>query len=401
MRQELPPFEVPATYAVEPELRAPIPRPVPDSIVRHPQRLARLRLQRRISAVMLSLSVAMIAFQDGAFLHVLGLYFTPFAYPGWLGGFGAAISLWGLFSWWHPWRADPYRYLRQGVVVVGRVVDLRWEVAQRVNGADSSFAYDVYLEFPDPQTQELVVAALRSPEVRDQSQRLTCKVGDYLTAVYLPGQVGETLTLYGFTGVNPERNLLQHDGSGAGKAAALLCLGGVFAMIYGMFCYPVHNDEVGSLFQAVLVPAVIGTVVGWKYNKRARAQQVHRAQLAVAQGTVIEGSTVQSTSWWGASLLGAFCGALIGLGTLMCLNGALDFHAPTSVPVKVINAHSRTYNGLFSTYQLEYVDPETKRNEKIGINPLDLERDGYASLLTHRGALGWRWQEMKIVSAEP
>lgn len=400
MRQELPPFEVPPDYAVEPELLAPIPRPVPDSISKHPRRLAGLRSTRRTSLVFFVLCVLLIVFRDATWVHVAGMYCTLFAYPSVVGAIGALLSLWGVFGFWRPGQPDPYRYLREGVVVVGRVVDLRYEVTQRVNGTDTCFAYDVYLEFPDPRTGEIVVGALRSPQVSNQPTTLGCKVGDYLTALYLPGQMMETLTLYGFTHVNPDRDLIKRHTSKGAEIAVVLLLAGIFAVVWGLFRYPIHNDEVRSFLTALVPMGLLGMLGGWWWARRQRAAQQARTERALAEGSVVEGETVKVGSWWGGLLGGLFCGLFLGAGGLMCLNGALDFRPATSVQVKVVNAYSTTYQGFFTRYELEYVDPETGKNEKIGISPLALERDGYAMLRTHRGALGWRWQEMEVV-AEP
>ncbi|MCA9796852.1 MAG: hypothetical protein KC910_33815, partial [Candidatus Eremiobacteraeota bacterium] len=78
-------FAVPEDYPLEQELLAPIPRPVPDTIRQHPERVTRQRRNRISSGIVLALCILGLIFADGPFMQTLGLYFTPFSNWWWLG----------------------------------------------------------------------------------------------------------------------------------------------------------------------------------------------------------------------------------------------------------------------------------------------------------------------------
>lgn len=390
-------FAVPPHYQLEPELTAPLPRPVLDSIRRHPQRVARRQLSWRISVVFTVLCGLGLIFQNSPFMQAAGLYFTPFEYYWWVGWMCLAFSVWGLFHFWHPWKADPFLYLRQGITLPVRVVDIRREVARRVNGADTAFAYDVYVDFPDPQTQEMVGARLRSAEFGASSALMRCRVGDYLTAIYLPGDVYGTLNLYGLTKTNPDHDLLLPSQSLVSKRAVLLGLLGVFALCWGIFCYPLKSGSAQPVLMALAVSATIGAGLGFRHYRRSLLKSQADFQAAVNEGTAVSGETVRGPSSWGGVFLGMFCGGFVGMGALMFLNGALDFHASTAVPIQVSEVYCTTYQALVKTYEVEYRDPESGKTEKIGVNPLSLQNASRCELVTHPGALGLPWQEVRLI----
>jgi len=380
---------------MEAELLAPIPRPVPDSIARHDYRRAKQARTRRISLVFLLLSGLGLVFQESNFMHTLGLYFTPFSQFYWVGWIFVAISVWGVFHFRHPWQKDAYRYLRQGIPVVGRVFDLRMEVASRVNGADSTFAYDVYLEFLNPHSGELNVTAIRSPEFANGA-RLKCRVGDYLTAIYLPGQLPETLTLYGFTDTNPDADLLDYpDPSGARKALLAIVLG-LGMLGWGLARYPVSVAYWGWLL-ALSSPLILaGGAAGYYYYRRRARERDEQQRLAVEQGSVMAGSTLRGPSRPGYILLGLFCGGFLGLAALAWLNGALDFRQPDVTTVEVKRALCTTHQAIFKTYSVEYIDPRTGKEEKAGVSPHELEGARSAELCVYRGALGLPWEKVHL-----
>lgn len=381
---------------MEAELLAPIPRPVPDSIRRHSRRRASESNTRRVSLTLLGLSLVGLFFQKSAWMHSLGLYFTPFSQFYWVGWILAAIGLWGLFLFWHPWTKDPYRYLRQGIPLVGRVVDLRMEVATRVNGADSTFAYDVYLEYPDPESGEMAGARIRSAEFGHGTTRLGCRVGDYLTAIYLPGQLATSLTLYGFTNTNPEADLLEKPDNSGQVKALLAFFFGLGMLFWGIFRFPLSSEAFGSLFLACLPFIGGGGLAGYFYYRRRERECAEQFRQAVEEGSVVAGATVRGPSRLGYIFLGLFCGGFLGAGALMWVNGALDFRQPTVVPVQIKNAYCTTHQGLVKTYDVEYVDPKTGKTEKAGVSPLELENATGGELVTHRGALGLPWETIHL-----
>lgn len=400
MQQELPDFAVPPEYRLESELTAPLPRPLPDSLRHHPKRVAQRRGSWRMSAVFSLLCALGLVFQNSSWMHIAGLYFTPFAYFWWVGWVGLAFGVWGLLHFWYPGKKDPFLYLRHGVPLTVRVVDLKYEVATRVNGSDTTFVYDVYVDFPDPRSGDPSCAVLRSAALAKGAARLRCRIGDYLTALYLPGMAETSLILYGFSGINPDCDLLARENKKVPWPMVLASLLGVVALCWGVFCYPLRStDEAKALW--LVVPVVLAALaLSWRQHDKSLRRIDEEYQRALACGEAMMGETFSHPRRWATLLLGMIAGLFVGFGGVLWLNGALDFGVASEVPVRVTGVTRTTYQGLVCSYSAEYADPESGKNEKLGVSPLRLEDADQAYLVTHPGALGMPWQELRLASAE-
>ena len=395
------PFEISKDYKLERSLQAPLPRPVPDSLKRHPARLAKQASNRRALMIVLVLTVLSFFLRESAFFKVLGLYILPLAYLQWVCPVVAVICVIALIDW-NPWRKDPYRYLREGLPLAGQVVDLRLEVAQRVNGQDTQWAYDVYFQALHPSSGEPVVFCARSPIFAANHPLLKCRVGDWVTAVYLPGDL-DSITLYGFTDCDPDSSLLE---GVKAKGEGMACLG-VMAVIFGSgWIFSTYSlaglDK--SIALATCVPGVVfGSIAGIFWMRRLRREHVRKQEEAMAQGLPLAGSTHRQGNYFGGAFLGAFMGCLGMAVLLVGLNGVLDGSTAVVTPVQVVDTWVTTHNGIFRTYDVEYLDPETGRKKKVGVSPLELEQEGdlVAELLTYKGALGWPRQTMRVRPMTP
>ncbi len=390
------PFEIPKNYKIERALQAPLPRAVPDTLKRHPKRLAQRASSRRAIYIMLALAIISFVFRDARFFQVLGLYFTPLAYLEWISPLVAVLCVFGLLEW-HPWRKDPYVYLREGLPLVGQVVDLRLEVAARVNGQDSQWAYDVYFQALHPSSGKPQVFCARSPVFAGNHPMLKCRVGDWVTAVYLPGNL-DSVTLYGFTDCDPDSSLLEEAPSTSAGMALLM----VFAVIFGsgwIFSNYTLADLDKSIALAVCVPGlIIGSVAGIFWMRGVRKKHEKQQEEALAAGLPMAGSTHRQGSYIGGALLGSFMGCLGFAVLLVGLNGVFDTSEAQVQQVQVVDTWVTTHNGIFRTYDIEYMDPETGKKTKKGVSPLELEQEGdlIAELLTYKGALGWPRQNMRV-----
>lgn len=391
-------FEIPKSYKIERALQAPLPRAVPDTLRRHPARLAKQASNRRAIWITLGLAVASFFLRDTSFFEILGLYFTPFAYLEWVSPVIAVICVLALLEW-HPWKKDQYRYLREGLPLVGQVVDLRLEVTTRVNGQDSQWAYDVYFQALHPSSGDLTMFCVRSPEFSGDHPLLKCRVGDWVTAVYLPGDL-DSITLYGFTDADPDTSLLESasdEGSTAGMAV-LGVLGAIFGFGWILSTYSLASVDKSFLMATCIPGVIIGSIAGVIWLRGVRQKHAKQQEAALAAGLPLAGSTYREGNIFGGILLGSFMGCLGFAVVLVGLNGALDRSEAEVKEVRVVNTWVTTHNGLFRTYDIEYVDPYTGKTEKMGVSPLDLEQDGdlAAELLTYKGALGWPRQNMRV-----
>lgn len=396
------PFAIPESYQIERALQAPLPRAVPDTLRRHPKRLAKRASSRRAIFITLALAVISFIFRDARFFQVLGLYFTPLAYLEWVSPLVVLLCVFGLLEW-NPWRKDPYLYLREGLPLVGQVVDLRLEVAARVNGQDSQWVYDVYFQALHPSSGEPMVFCARSPAFAGNHPMLKCRVGDWVTAVYLPGNL-DSITLYGFTGCDPDSDLLDEAPATSAGMALLILFGVIFACGWIFTSYSLARLDQSFALTACVPGLIIGSVVGVVWMRRLRQKHEAQQQEALSAGLPVAGSTHRQGSLIGGALLGAFMGCLGFSVLLVGLNGALDSSSAKVERVEVVDTWVTTHNGIFRTYDLEYVDPETGQKTKKGVSPLELEQDGdlIAELLTHDGALGWPRQTLRVrpLSAE-
>lgn len=396
MSSESQEFAIPENYRVEPELAPPVPRPVPDALSQHPHRQRRLGRSRSGALLLLALSACGLYFQDSRFMEALGLYFTPFSNFWWIGWILMAVGLWGMFDYPYPGKADPFLFLKQGLWVPARVTDLRKEVAVRVNGSDSAWAYDMYVECRHPDTEEPMNLCCRSPQFHNKNSGIDCRVGDYVTLVYLPGKFESTATPYGFTGINPDRAMVKAPAGGGGLLELLLFLGAIFYVLWGFWRYGPADFGVGDsgLWIMGSVGALAGAWLGKQAAVKKRAAEKEQLRQALEQGQAIEGTTMSRSGLVGMAILYAFASFLLTTSTLVWANGLLDRSTPIVQPVEVVDVWCTTHQALVKTYELEFVDPQTRQKTKMGINPLDLQHASGAALATYEGALGWKWQKI-------
>jgi hypothetical protein len=391
-------FEVPPDYQLESELQAPLPRPVPDSIARHPQRRARTAALQRGAWMLIGFWVAAWFCRDTSWMQLIGLYLTPFANLQWVSWLGVAIGVLMLFDTRNPWKTDPYVYLRTGIPVVGRIVDLCQEVAVRTNGIPTRIAYDVYFEFPDPRTQELTVARLRSEKLPVRGTAVKCRVGDYRTALYLPGQLEKSLKLYGFTGVNPDCDLIDRTAaSRATKVWALTLLLSIFGICWAFTAYPLVHLTGRQLAWGTAPGLAFGLWWGLVSHRRAVLIDGRRRDAALRQGTVRAGFTLQSRSRWKTVLMWIIGGAAVSFASSTLYNGMFDTGSSVATVVQIDDVWCTSHQMLFNTYEVEYVAPGTHQPERLGISPLELDHHGDRGVLRiHPGALHWPWKEIHI-----
>ncbi len=75
------------------------------------------------------------------------------------------------------------------------------------SGENDRFRYRLFFDYPDPLTGELIIRSNDSKEMNQetfQETELSYRVGDYVTAAYLPEAKDETLTLYGLLGLRKD-----------------------------------------------------------------------------------------------------------------------------------------------------------------------------------------------------
>jgi hypothetical protein len=402
-------FSPPASYAFEPELQGPAPRPIPELLRQGPY------AKRRRDGVR-----ALLAFGAGALLldavpgvDVLALYLLPLAYLSWI-GFGAlaiAALSWLDFSL----RLGPFRYVRDGVPLVVRVVDLVKGPSRLVNGQPTHYAYTAEVAFAHPLTAAPSTARLRSDDFPASGRNdydTPFRIGDSVTAVYLTGRVEKSLRLYAFLGLHPEVRLrCRSAGAGspwriaAGALALLAIFVVAFANVYAFGRYePLDLDfrqaaaPVGAGALLLGGAALYGMLRAHRREQRRIAEQNLRAAAGEARevaapfgGTGVRGWLVRGLLVLGMPLLGgvtALCWAFLA-------NAWLDDSQPRPQPARIHDMTMTTYDLIFRDYELSYVLDGGEEVHKLLSTPQHSNRfeDDRAVAWVRAGRFGWSWVE--------
>jgi hypothetical protein len=412
LADDLGPFRPPAGYAFEEELQGPAPRPRPDLL-----RQGRYASKQRTSAWALLVSGALMA-ALGALpaVQTMGLYFLPLAYLTWIGL--VVLAFGGVAFVLNALRPGPYRYVEEGVPIVARIQALRLVPSLMHEGQATRYRFDALIEYPDPETGELATAEVQSTDfMADSRHGLTTsfRVGDYVTAVYLPHDPAKTLRLYGFLDLRPNLGLVRRDGAPPSSPAKTLL--GVVA-IASFFVVLFWNVYAFGRYQPVQVPFATGAVVGavgavglgglllwslWANQRKLRRKRDERNAEAIARGEAIEPEIGRKRGPFGN--FGLFVTAILLFGSLM-LGGAtffcwaatanawLDRSAPTRRPVVIDEMVEVTHKAIFREYKIKYHfadDPQAKH--EFLSNPSHMETfDGPLAVAeVGAGAFGWPW----------
>jgi hypothetical protein len=287
-----------------------------------------------------------------------------------------------------------------------------------VNGQPSTHGFVATVGFPDPQTGEVKVVAVKSNEfssARKDAYDTPFKVGDDVTAVYLPGRLEKTLRLYSFLELSPDVNLRMQSTAPAPSSpwrtiAVLLVvpllLLGALANVYAFGRY----EPVQFELRRAVVPFVAGAVVigGGVFaalylsHRREQVRVRERALVAQAAGKAVEAET----PFLGHGLYGGILRVVVAAGSLLlggvtavcwCFmaNAWLDPSPSRAVPATIVGMTMTTHAFLLREYELEYRLEGSTEKHKLLTTPQHLLSLGDREAVAHvrEGRLGWAWVE--------
>jgi hypothetical protein len=390
LSQRLGPFNPPADFEHGEEFDPVPPRPI----------MRRLRSgsfgRRRWSTVLtlFVLGVGCVIFAPIPFIQKLSWHILPLWYLDWIGygliGLAVIIGLANRFS------KDRYRYVIEGEPLVGRVLGIftpvRAVVDPQTKALTQFFRYLAAVEFQDLSTGKLERVATLSEDEWDLKQRPRfdpgIDAGDYVTLVRLPGQGLESVKVYGFLGLDPDRDFITRDGrplTGVSPYTAvlisvivLLCLWFLILGIYVIqLCIP--QEWSWSVGLPILgVGAALGAFgLAWLIWFEQRKQ-----------------NTLKKSGLVFAALGGAVLGSLAGGVSMGAINAAFDHSPPAYQPIRIQQHWQTTHNGVFRTYEVEYTPLAGGKSEKHGASVDDLAKLGdskLGALEIRQGALGLEW----------
>jgi hypothetical protein len=368
-------FDPPSGYAFEPELTGPPPRPLPSSIEDGPYaRRFRANMTRGFTFGSLCLLLRSVPGVD-----TLAYYFLPFGHLDWIGLASVAITAVSLAQ--YVLRLGPFRYVRRGEAIVVRIVQLTIVEVPLTHAA----AHRAAFVYRHPDTGAIARAVARSnefPPVRADEHALPFKVGDYATAVYLPGRRFErSLQLYAFLDLSPRVNTQSVPieessrrsamGIFALMAITLLFIAGLYAMErYAPLELVLERSAALAIGGSVLTTALFYFLV----FRRQRRPPKRFHTILVASAT---------------ALIGGFLGVAGGFGA----NAWLDRSPAESQPATVIQYDENTYKYLVRTYEIRYQIAGSARSRSLltTVEHIRRFRDRRAVVRIRSGALGWPW----------
>jgi hypothetical protein len=406
------PFRPPSDYRFEDELQGQPPRPRAE-ILRQGRYAAK---QRRTTWALLVVGAILAVLGPLPIVQTMGLYFLPLAYLTWIGlvilGFGGFGLITGAL------RRGPYRYVEEGVPIVARILALRLVPAVVHEGNVTRYRFEASFEYLDPETGEPRTAVGPSSDfLADFKDRLTTsyRVGDHVTAVYLPHDPAKTLKLYGFLDLRPDLGLIRRDGappsSPIATVLAILIVVSIFGvLIWNLYAYGRYTPVRISTASAAIVGGIgavgLGGIVLWwlaSQQSNARRKREERNAEAPARGEAVEPDTGPRGGPFsnhgiimtvilaaGALLLGGltvFCWAITA-------NAWLDGSPATPKPIVIDEMVEVTHKAIFREYKIKYHfldDPKTKHEYLSSPDHLATLDGSVALAEVHAGRFGWPW----------
>lgn len=401
-------FSPPADYTFETELQAPVPRPTSDLTRRSGMGLRHKWGWRAV----IVFGVACVIVGALPAVHRWSQWVLPLAFLSWIGVGIIVIGLLGSLD--RSYSSVPDRYLRESMSLVARVLELV-KVPVKAHYGHAEYAFRALVEFRDPETGEHSCQECLSRDFTagaKDAYATSFKVGDYVTAVYLPGNPRGSLGLFGFLELLPEKGVVRSRPLWADLWKDLLslsALGGLFAMlmwnIYAFRRYhPIDFD-----YRSALWPMLIGGIAfaalfhsrAWLRRRRERQWIAEERAAAQARGEEFEVGRLPS---WGMPGRRSFMKVLaffgnIGLGAVTALcrcftaNAWLDDSPAEFRAVEIAARRIETRGGVFREYLVEYRLLDARRKNTFSTTPgrwaALVNREAIAEL--HAGRFGWPW----------
>ncbi len=404
-------FAPPKDFQFEPELQPLPPRGIPYFL--REGRYA--RRQRKTIWSFAVLGLVLIGLGALPIMKVWGQFVLPLAYVVWIGI--ACLFIAGLIELGSRLLSGAFRYVEDGIPIVARVTELYLAPAVLVHGQGAAYHFVADAEYLDPDSGELTSRQFTSnsfPADVKHKRTTSFRVGDYVTAIYLPNNPEKTLQLYGFLDLNPHVGVIDVESSDNLWKSLLTVIAipvlffvlGWNVYAYGRYC-PLELH-----FAQMWIPLAIGAVffggalIAWLVIESRVEEHKRRAlnERSLETGGPIQRSQERDQGW-SASMGGGFISVILIAGslllgglTVLCwaftINSLLDNSPPDVRKVEIDQLVVSTRYFIFREFTIEYHFPGEAETHTLMSTPEQMEKlaglkQGRAHV--HAGRLGWPW----------
>lgn len=338
------------------------------------------------------MGIGCVVFWPMPFVQTLSFYLLPLAYLHWLGLALIAFGIIGFFRNLLP--NGEFKYVTEGRPLIGRVLT---PALQPTGTPDIPMvALAAAVEYVHPETGQQANSTLTSSLSMTGSDTprysQTIEAGDYVTLVTLPDSFDASLRLYGYLGLDPDREYILKDGrplQGTSASAAVLIavgiLAGVGVLLAGMHVVltSIPSDGAPWKFIAAGIAGLVVALMLWAIV-RFRRRQAEGEPTGASLGPIISG----------------ILGTMAGLIGICLINSQFDKSPGLYDTVEVVNFWETTHNFVFRTYEIEFRAPGMADTDKYHATIDDIDRlsssdIGFVSELAvmdyAEGALGLEW----------
>lgn len=380
---ELGPFEPPEDFEHNPAFQQEPPRPMPAFA-----RRSRYTIGRH-TAVWSCLTIAAACWVTAPlpFVQTMSWYLLPLGYLSWCGAGMAVIA--GLYWFRNATTWGLLDYVHRGDPLVGRVQDVGVHAEGTQEAPLGRFMAAV--EFVHPESNELQTSIIPAPDtfgLGDASKMSSgLKPGDYVSLVALPGEFDKSLRIYGWLGIDPDRDFITKNGkplASVSPLGVLLIVFGVMLAFWLLLSF-VYVLEAYQPLDGRWQPYAIGIGL-------AAIPFVILSQFGVDRNAPSKWPMLGRRL--GASLLGVFGGFMLGFPAVGFLNGYFDRSPRELEPVRIVQQWQTTWNFVIRNYELEYQPyPNGKTTKKtVPVETLSqFEANDLGVIDIGAGMLGMRW----------
>lgn len=379
--EELEPFSPPTDFDHGEEFEPPVPRPIPKYL----RQGSFAKRGRGVIYSLIAIGIMFIVFRPIPFVQGLSAYILPLQYLHWIGLGLIAIGLWKFVT--SVITSGRYQYVKDGTPFVGRVI-----ACQKVDCGTTdvpAFRHVASVEFHHPETGEHLTQDIAEPDTWSMAKvhQMSCDLqrGDYVSLVSIPGK-GETHhAVYGFLGLDPEREFILKNGrpmQGTSPFTAIMIsflIGFIVLMLMAtfdvvMFSFPISGDWKLPVGLAI-AGFVIGGMMGVLGSRQSKGKSQQESKFA---------------TFFGIGFLGALAAPL----GLLILNSRLDQRPTQLEPVEVVEFWHTTTNFVIRNYELEYRELHSRETQKRHLRFSQTTRlygSRYAAAEISPGRFGYPW----------